>query len=1023
MRRPTVVFRVDASLDIGHGHAMRCLTLAGALRARGARVSFVCRAHRGHLCDLLEQRGFAVDRLPAGVPQSPADETPAHAAWLGAGWPADAEQTLAAIRTRQEKPDWLIVDHYAIDRRWESVLRPAVERIMVIDDLADRPHDCDLLLDQNLMADANERYRDKVPAGCDCLLGPAFALLQDEYAALRARAAPREGPLRRLFVFFSGADRDDLTGRTLSAFLGLRQAGIGAGIEVDAVVAGPHGAALAQRFAGRPGIRLHRDLPSLAPLMLKADLAVGACGVATWERLCLGLPALGISLSDNQRPIAEEAGRRQLIDYLGHHDEVDEATLARAIGAAIERGADPAASRRALDCVDGLGSLRVCAALLTDAATPIRLRPACVADLPTFRRDETDESRLRDSLRDAENCRPYIVENEDRIPLALLRWLRDDGRWRHDLRPALPLRRHALDAAMLAAGLLRLRRDSDGVLPIAARAASPAWTLAICSDRDSWINPALPELILGWTQAGHAVDWAHDAASLPGGEICHYLSYGRIATRETLARYRHNLVVHESDLPRGRGWSPLTWQVLEGAGRIPVTLIEAAGAVDSGPIHRQEWIELDGSELVEDLRRKQAASTLRLCRAFLAAYPESARRPRPQTGTPGHYRRRTPEDGRLDADLSLRAQFNLLRVSDNRRYPAWFAIAGQRYRLLIEKIEPPPENPPPMTSALPPSTGARRGERRTLLFTGGGGAGSEALARLLDERYEVHFADADPQARAASICAARWHRIPYADADGFVAALAALCRDIGADLLIPSVDEELLPIALARDTLPCPVLLPPAAFVERHLDKLASSAFLAKHGLPAPRTELLSERHAIFPPCIVKPRRGRGSRGVATVRSEAELQAHLLLSHRPASDFLAQELLPGQEYTVMMAADGNARLRAVVPVKVDIKRGITLRAETERDEAVIAACAAIHAASPVPGCYNIQLTRSAAGEVKPFEINPRISTTACLALAAGIDFVRIFSGGESEETAPGLLPFREGLRLRRTWYNAFDAFE
>lgn len=1015
MRRPSVVFRVDASLDIGHGHTMRCLTLAAALRARGARVSFVCRAHPNHLCDLLEQRGFAVDRLPADAPQGPIDEVPTHAAWLGAGWQADAEQTLAAIRARQEKPDWLIVDHYAIDRRWESVLRPTVERLMVIDDLADRQHDCDLLLDQNLVAGANERYRDKVPANCDCLLGPSFALLQNEYAALRARAAPREGPLRRLFIFFSGADRDELTGRTLSAFLSLQRAGI----EVDAVVAGPHGAELAQYFAGRPGIRLHRDLPSLAPLMLKADLAVGACGVTTWERLCLGLPTLGISLSENQRPIAEEAGRRQLINYLGHYDAIDEAALARAIGAAIDRGADPAASRRGMDCVDGLGGLRVCAALLTDTATPIHLRPACIADLPAFRCNETDNTdpgELRDSFRDVENCRPYIIENEDRIPLALLRWTRSNGRWRHDLRLALPLRHHALDVVMLAAGLLRLRRDTEGVLSIAARTASPTWTLAICSDRDSWINPALPELILGWAHAGHAVDWAHDAASLPGGEICHYLSYGRIATHEMLARYRHNLVVHESDLPRGRGWSPLTWQVLEGARRIPVTLIEAADAVDSGPIHRQEWIELDGSELVDDLRRKQAASTLRLCRTFLAAYPESAQQPRPQTGTPDHYRKRTPEDGRLNADLSLRAQFNLLRISDNRRYPAWFTIAGQRYRLLIEKIAPLPDNLPQMIS--PPPTA--RGKRQTLLFTGGGGAGSEALARLLSERYEVHFADADPQARAASISAARWHRIPCANTDGFIAALAALCREIGADLLIPSVDEELLPIALARDTLPCPVLLPPTAFIERHLDKLASSAFLAEHGLPAPRTELLSERHAIFPPCIVKPRRGRGSRGVAIVHSEAELHAHLLLSHRPTSDFLAQELLPGQEYTVMMAADGNARLRAVVPVKVGIKRGITLRAETERDEAVIAACISIHAASPVPGCYNIQLTRSATGEVKPFEINPRISTTACLALAAGIDFVRVFCGGESEKAAPGLLPFREGLQLRRTWHNAFE---
>jgi len=310
---------------------------------------------------------------------------------------------------------------------------------------------------------------------------------------------------------------------------------------------------------------------------------------------------------------------------------------------------------------------------------------------------------------------------------------------------------------------------------------------------------------------------------------------------------------------------------------------------------------------------------------------------------------------------------------------------------------------------------------KKLLFTGGGGAASEALYSLLGEHYEVHFADADIDARPYSLPANRWHQIPFASDPVFVKALFRLCHDIEADILIPSVDEELLPVARARKDAGCDILLPPSEFIEVHLDKLTSNSLLKKHGLPAPQTKLLSGYQRIPFPCIVKPRYGRGSRGVAIVHSEQELQAHLLLSRRKHDEFIIQEFLQGDEYTVMMAADRDGQLCAVVPVKVGMKKGITLRAETDHDECVIAACASIHAAYPVPGYYNIQLIKMAAGDVKPFEINPRISTTACLGLAAGVDFIDVCFVGKKYEgrRESGLLPFCDRLELRRSWHNEF----
>ena len=145
--------------------------------------------------------------------------------------------------------------------------------------------------------------------------------------------------------------------------------------------------------------------------------------------------------------------------------------------------------------------------------------------------------------------------------------------------------------------------------------------------------------------------------------------------------------MHESDLPQGKGWSPLTWQILEGRHRIPVTVIEAADSVDSGPIYAQRWLEFQGHELIDELRAGQAEATHDLCRWFVDDYPASAERSRAQTGAESFYPRRRPNDSRLDPDKSIADQFDLLRVVDNARYPAFFDWRGQRYEMTIRKAQ------------------------------------------------------------------------------------------------------------------------------------------------------------------------------------------------------------------------------------------------------------------------------------------------------------------------------------------------
>lgn len=178
--------------------------------------------------------------------------------------------------------------------------------------------------------------------------------------------------------------------------------------------------------------------------------------------------------------------------------------------------------------------------------------------------------------------------------------------------------------------------------------------------------------------------WIHNPAQLAPGDVCLLLSCGRLLSPEQLALHRHNLVVHESALPQGQGWSPMSWQILEDASSIPITLFEATSALDAGPIYLQQQIVLEGHELVEEWRALQAQATLELCLAWFDRYREVVAAGRAQQGEASHYRRRRPVDSQLDPERSLAEQFNLLRVVDNQRYPAFFHWRGRLYVLQVQ---------------------------------------------------------------------------------------------------------------------------------------------------------------------------------------------------------------------------------------------------------------------------------------------------------------------------------------------------
>jgi len=303
-----VAIRADASFKIGSGHVMRCLTLADALSELGSKVVFICKDHDSSLINKITNFGYEVKVLAVSSSKEVNSQL-VHAEWLGGTQEDDAEKTIAAIKSIDV--DWMIVDHYAIDESWHKKIRSYANRIFVIDDLGDRNHDCDILMDQNLGATL-EKYKGKVPKDCELLLGPRYALLRPEFAQWRDKSLKRRRNTvepKNILVSLGGVDQQNITTDVINELSKLPDY---ADAEVNVVLGSqsPHINAVESAAKKNPlNINLHVDSTRIAELMNQADLAVGASGSSSWERCALGLPTIGYVISDNQKPIAEELAK------------------------------------------------------------------------------------------------------------------------------------------------------------------------------------------------------------------------------------------------------------------------------------------------------------------------------------------------------------------------------------------------------------------------------------------------------------------------------------------------------------------------------------------------------------------------------------------------------------------------------------------------------------------------------------------------------------------------------------------
>jgi UDP-2,4-diacetamido-2,4,6-trideoxy-beta-L-altropyranose hydrolase len=361
-----IVFRTDASPAIGTGHLARCLVLAEALRDRGAEVCFVSADEKGLTEKILAPKNLPLLKLPAAGHQA-----------------EDAENTSARLRDAGLQPDWLVVDHYRLGLKWEKSLRPLAGRIMVIEDLCDREHDCDLLLDQNLREDgATETARHRLPADCRVRSGPRYALLDKSFAEWRRKKEAREKQetrqdlspenegRTRLLISLGGSDPAGETFRVLEGVAPLTE---NIAVTVVAGAGNPRSRELAKR-AAELGLDFRHNIDNMAELLAQSDFAVGAGGISNWERCALGVPAIVVSLADNQESPTAALARAGAAIYLGRAGSFAPANY----GAALTLlQASPwlrkSLADRARALVDGRGAERIAEIL---CPLPISLRRA-----------------------------------------------------------------------------------------------------------------------------------------------------------------------------------------------------------------------------------------------------------------------------------------------------------------------------------------------------------------------------------------------------------------------------------------------------------------------------------------------------------------------------------------------------------------------------------------------------------------------------------------------------------------------
>ncbi|MBA6253841.1 UDP-2,4-diacetamido-2,4,6-trideoxy-beta-L-altropyranose hydrolase [Colwellia sp. MB3u-55] len=430
-----IAFRVDSSTIIGYGHVMRCLTLAHALVYElktipqknvddNLLISFLCRDHQGHINQLILDSDFNLLQLP---PVEQKINQQCSDSWLGATFEQDAQQCITQVK-QLPKIELFIVDHYAIDHKWHSLMKPYYQKLLVIDDLANRSLACDFLLDQTYNRSKAE-YQALVPSQCQFLVGQDYILLRDEFSLLKDQALLRrkkrideynnELTPTNILITMGGSDPDNLSQLALLAVGELIEAL--PKITVNLVISSQsiHVDSLTTFCNEHSWIYLIVNSQNMAELMLSADIAIGASGGTAWERCCLGLPCLTTVNAENQKVIANNLAQAGATINLGWYKNITIHTIVSALNSLLN---DTSAYEKMSDCCfevcDGKGAARVAAKLVEKTTKHLIVIPKEII----FHAAKADDCELIYGWQSNKNIRKYFINPKTPSWLEHMQW-------------------------------------------------------------------------------------------------------------------------------------------------------------------------------------------------------------------------------------------------------------------------------------------------------------------------------------------------------------------------------------------------------------------------------------------------------------------------------------------------------------------------------------------------------------------------------------------------------------------------
>ena len=336
-----IYFRCDSSSDIGSGHVIRCLTLANFLKKKGLFTTFICKETEGNLFDVILKHNHNLVVLSNSNKKNI--------------WEDDAQEIIDKIKDFNSSKDWMVVDHYFLNKDWETRISSKLYKLFIIDDLCDRPHYGNILLNQNYLPGIRSQYKKILSSKTKILLGPKYALLSPEYKATRKLIKiNKKKKLQRVIIFFGASDDKEQTIKCLSILskLNLKL------LKIDIVIglANKKKKLIEEITDKIDNATLHVQIPSLCNLMKNADLYLGSGGTTTWERCCLGLPSIVISTSGNQVRQNEYLFKKGVIKYLGKAESVSEENIRTALLMFAEGYDSTKMSKKALKITNGNGA-------------------------------------------------------------------------------------------------------------------------------------------------------------------------------------------------------------------------------------------------------------------------------------------------------------------------------------------------------------------------------------------------------------------------------------------------------------------------------------------------------------------------------------------------------------------------------------------------------------------------------------------------------------------------------------------